>query len=89
MSDVMTVSEARAEEERTIWQGRAMAAEQKMSEQDRELAKLRSLLRPFANIPLPPSAKPHWPINYYAVSCTFADVIAARAALYPTGENNG
>lgn len=54
-----------------------------------ENIRLRALLRPFANIPIPQQAKLHWPINYNAVSCTFKDVAAARAEIYPTETVDG
>lgn len=42
---------------------------------------LEKALEPFASIPLPAAAKPHWPLNYQAVPCTFDDVIRAREVL--------
>lgn len=45
---------------------------------------LRAALRPFAETPIPPGAKPHYAINYRPVTATYRDVQAARDTLRHT-----
>lgn len=42
---------------------------------------LVAALRPFADTPIPPHAKQHWPINYAPVWAKYADVKRAREVL--------
>lgn len=58
------------------------------------LARIEALeagLKPFAMVPVPANAKPHWAMNYMPTTATYADVTAARALLHPvsTDEQGG
>lgn len=53
------------------------------------IQQLAASLRPFADIPIPPGTKEHWPLNYSPVTATYADAILASLPPAPQGEDLG
>jgi polyhydroxyalkanoate synthesis regulator phasin len=63
----------------------AVGEQEKLLDARARIRQLREALKPFADIPIPANAKPHWPINYQSVTATYKDVLHARGVLEPQG----